>query len=399
MRAAQTVQLMEKLKAVTTLGLDHPGRGKVAVEAMDIVHGSRVSAEQLATLFELQPKEGGTTTAQDFGIMMLWAMSRNSDNFAASLTFGHEDTQRESPYFLSGPLEQITGFFCNNMANEICKDHPEFRPPSLIDEQGNFSFDPPAYMKFHGFTLQSEITLAMQEDVDRFTVMVNAIKGSPYTECFQETLRVLQAHPFMKDLAVVNPARRVLMGGEITPEEIFGYIDHLGSSITLGDIPLEKKKAFLDEAHEGVRLFRGLDEEAIAQYLDRKLDFADNEDMKWELHNPHKSAAMLLKALDPTGLLVARSYATYKNREFSSIERVLESMISEIPDKLPDHYLGNRDVWLAGAILSHPMERLTSLKLKNDGWYKLYQLTESPVFKDKVRGQHLDLVMGQDLGL
>ncbi|AXH59841.1 hypothetical protein [Pseudomonas amygdali] len=399
MNAAQTVRLMEKLKAVGALGMDHPGRGLASVEAMDIVHSSKVSAEQLATLFELQPKDSGLSTAQDFGIMMLWSLSMNSDNFGATLALGHADLQREAPYFLSGPLSAISGYFCNNMAKEVCKDNPQNLPPSLIDETGKISFDEKAYMQFHAHTLRSEITEAMEDDPERFSVMVRAIKASPHGECFEETLRTISQHPSMKVLPIGSPVKRALMGEVISPEEIFGYIDHLASSITLGDIPLDQKKAILNAAHEGIHRFRALDEEAIAQYLDRKLDFSSNEDMKWELHDPHKSTAMLLKELDPTGILVARSYATYKGKEFSSIERVLESMVDEISDKLPGQYLGNRDVWLSGAIMMQPPELLMSLKLKNEGWYKLYQLTESPAFKEKVRGRHLDRVMGQDLGL
>lgn len=399
MNAAQTVRLMERLKAVADLGIDHPKRGEIAVEAMDIVHASKVTAEQLATVFELQPKDSGMTTAQDFGILMLWSMSRNSDNFSANLEFSHADMQRESPLFLNGPLEQLSGFFCNNMAKEICRDNPAIVPPSLIDDKGGFRFNVPAYMTFHEHSFRSEITEAMLENVDRFVVMVDAIQASPDKEHFQETLKFLKSYPTFKNSPIASPVRRALNGGQITPEEILGYIDHLCTSIALGNSPMEAKKATLDEAHEGIRLFRGLDEEAIAQHLDRKLSFDDNDDMKWELNDPHKSTALLLKALDPDGHLVARSYATYKSQAFDSIEQALESMIGEIPDKLPGLFLGNRDVWLAGAILSQPMERLKSLRLANDGWYKLYQITESPVFKEKVRGQHLDRVIGQDLGL
>jgi len=399
MNAAQTVKLMEKLKAVGALDMDHPGRGMASVEVMDIVHSSRVTAEQLATLFELQPKDSGLSTAQDFGIMMLWSLSMNSANFGANLAIGHADLQRETPYFLSGPLTAISGYFCNNMAKEVCKDNPQNLPPSLIDETGKISFDEKAYMQFHAHTLRSEITQAMEDDPERFSRMVKAIKASPHAECFEETLGAIRKHPSMKVLPINSPLKRALMGDVISPEEIFGYIDHLASSIILGNTPLDQKRAILDAAHEGIDQFRRLDEEAIAQYLDRKLDFTSNEDMKWELHDPHMSTAMLLKDLDPTGILVARSYATYKGQEFSSIERVLESMVDEVSDQLPGQYLGNRDVWLSGAILVHPPELLMSLKLKNEGWYKLYQLTESPMFKEKVRGRHLDRVMGQDLGL
>lgn len=399
MNAAQTVRLMEKLKAVGTLDMDHPGRGVASVEAMDIVHSSKVTAEQLATLFELQPKDSGLSTAQDFGIMMLWSLSMNSENFGATLAMGHADLQRETPYFLGGPLTAISGYFCNNMAKEVCKDNPQNLPPSLIDETGKISFDEKAYMQFHAHTLRSEITQAMEDDPERFSRMVKAIKASPHAECFEETLGAIRKHPSMKVLPINSPLKRALMGDVISPEEIFGYIDHLASSIILGNTPLDQKRAILDAAHEGIDQFRRLDEEAIAQYLDRKLDFTSNEDMKWELHDPHMSTAMLLKELDPTGILVARSYATYKGQEFSSIERVLESMVDEVSDQLPGQYLGNRDVWLSGAILVHPPELLMSLKLKNEGWYKLYQLTESPMFKEKVRGRHLDRVMGQDLGL
>ncbi|WP_241032678.1 hypothetical protein [Pseudomonas viridiflava] len=399
MNAAQTVKLMEKLKASSKVGLEHPDRAVLAVEAMDIVHSSKVTAEQLGILFDLEAKSSGLTSAQDFGIMMLWSMTMNSPNFGANLAFAYTDAQREDPLFLNGPIEQISTFFCHNMAKEACKNQPEMLPLSLIDGAGTLRFDAQAYMRFHGGSLSNEITEALSDDIERFAVMVKAIMGSPDAQCFEETLRKLKTHPHMKALPIDSPAKRILMGDNISPEDIFTYIDHLGSTITLGNLPLESKKAILDEAHEGVRLFRALDEEAVAQHLDRKLDLTSNEDMKWELHDPHKSTAMLLKAIDPTGVLVARSYATYKDQAFDSIERVLESMVNELSDKLPTQYLGNRDVWLSGAILSHPMECLTKLRLKDDGWYKLYQLTESPVFKEKVRGQHLDRVMGQDLGL
>lgn len=374
-------------------------RPKLGQAVMKMARDHRMDDEQLAVLFELQPGDRRMTTAEQYGLAMLWSLTSEDDQFRENLEAAARDMFRQKPYFLSGSLKNMASYFPSKMGSQLELDAPNHKLPSLIDANGNFRFDVKAYMAFHGGTLEREMKSALLNDPARLETIVKALRAHPDNTQFSDQLERLQFSSEMKDLPIEHPGRRVFFGSEVKIKEVVDYINNLVSFTVFGSDTLEEKADLVEKAESGIQKYNALSEELRLGHIQDKVRLEDNSDLSFDLPDGCKCAALMLSKIDSDGSIMSRVYATHKAQEFEVLEDLLVSVINELPDQPARLYLGQRDVWLGGFVMNQPIERLAALNLRNDGWYKLYQLTDNPVFKGKVRGAHLDRVMSQDLGL